>query len=339
MRCTSTTVRHLVTNWRLLTGNVNASNQFNCRKIWWRRIRRKASEWIETIRNECNATKWSGIMRLIYIFIRLCIVNVLFQSFFRFLMHSGEKNTREKEITLSNRCSTIIENNQFIVNFLEHSFRSSSSLIERHSSFVANSFWRSHSHISSEFIRWESRSERDADKCTVRERKSHDRMPYLAMKCRVMFGKTSKRCDQLDAIASYLVFKSFYSNHFKVYEYAFAKNVSFIRPRRLFPQIQLLCHYYFHWKVFLFSCDVGRKKSYYSQATKFFPSKRARLANNTDENRLHWNDYKKISYWISVFISNVNSNKQETVSRVHFKCIRGARLTSNHDEWVCIWWK
>lgn len=109
-----------------------------------------------------------------------------------------------------------------------------------------------------------------------------------------------------------LLFKWFQSTHLP--------KTLVIRPRRLFPKIQLLCHYS-HWKVFLFNSRKGKNAHTHTHSQVYTNTQQscacvcvcvwARVANNADENRLHSSDYKKISDWISVFISNVNSNKQE----------------------------
>lgn len=85
--CTST-VSHLVTNWRFLLGIQNASNQFNWRYFDGTKRIRKA-----------NVSKWSEIMRLIYFFYS-----------FHFRLFGF---TTTKKIAF-NQCNVIIENNQLL---------------------------------------------------------------------------------------------------------------------------------------------------------------------------------------------------------------------------------
>lgn len=96
-------------------------------------------------------------------------------------------------------------------------------------------------------------------------------------------------------------------------KYAFAKNVSYSAQKIVSKDSITLP--LFPLKSFSFQQSKGEKT--HAHTAKYILTHNkvlcvwARVANNAVENRLHSSDYKKISDWISVFISNVNSNKQE----------------------------
>lgn len=99
-------------------------------------------------------------------------------------------------------------------------------------------------------------------------------------------------------------------------KYAFAKNVSYSAQKIVSKDSITLP--LFPLKSFSFQQSKGEKRTHThsqvytnTQQSCVCVCVWARVANNAVENRLHSSDYKKISDWISVFISNVNSNKQE----------------------------
>lgn len=93
------------------TGNVNASNQFNCRKIWWKRIR-KANE---TKRMERNQMKRNNEIDL-YIFFSV-------HSFdFSCITGREEEKNCEENHSLDRPMQYNHRKQSIIVNFLQHFF-------------------------------------------------------------------------------------------------------------------------------------------------------------------------------------------------------------------------
>lgn len=133
LRCTST-VSHLVTNWRFFAMQCKCIKSIQLQIFWWKRIR-KASEHKQMKRNNEIDLFFCSCY---------CIASFYFSWFTQHYRPKKEgKKPNWKKICSQPMRYTIIENNQLLWIFLSIS---SSLILEfrRHSSFGCNSFWPEH---------------------------------------------------------------------------------------------------------------------------------------------------------------------------------------------------
>lgn len=215
LRCTST-VSHLVTNWRFFAMQCKCIKSIQLQIFWWKRIR-KASEHKQMKRNN-----EIDLFFFVAVFLLFLMVHTTLST------KKGRKKTQLKEDLFSTDAVHNHRKQSIIVNFLEHFF-----VID---SRISKAFF-----IWMQFILVGTFFQRIIDNMNSREKVN--RNAIFGHEMRVMFCVESERPIRYDHI--YLV--SFQSFLFKwLLSTHLPKNVSFSLSlflcRSLFPKIQSHCH-------------------------------------------------------------------------------------------------